>query len=657
MEKNPPEKFGSIKSWRKNNTVTPRSPNVATVNGKSNNFDRQRQVWDSMDRDNVMVEESFSDQHHNVDQLSDDIDRFIDALSSVDDTSSPPEAPEAVETYLKIVESKIDKFNSGETQMKLVTMTEDDTFFIAAATRISKLTNALSQLSSSFKTTTAILDRTSMVLQKAMSVSEELFCALLENSRRFNSKEESDRCVLTESEPTGEVNLPEYSPEVVKKMNAIATGMISAGYGRECCQVFGIVRRNAFNEALKEIEFEKISIDQIQRMQWEALEGQITGWIKVVKYCSAVLFPGESRLSDAVFSGDDRSISKNLFSSIARPIVIQFLDFAEAVGLTKRSAEKLFKLLDIHETLRDLIRAISESCTDDCREELTSEISTACDRIGDAAMSIFSDLENSIRNDAAKTPVPGGAVHPLTRYVMNYLKYACEYKDTLEHIFKQIKTDNPNENEKEKESRNKINQTVDKCSSYSDQLLKITDLLDSNLVAKSKLYRDPSLRCIFLMNNGRYILQKIKGSTEIHELMGDTWRRRVSSELRQYHKNYQRETWGKVLQCLNHEGLQVNGKVVKPVLKERFKNFSVMFEEIHKTQGAWVVTDEQLQSELRVSISAVVIPAYRSFVARFQQQLDSAGQRKYIKYQPEDIEGLIEELFDGNTVSMARRRM
>ena len=102
-------------------------------------------------------------------------------------------------------------------------------------------------------------------------------------------------------------------------------------------------------------------------------------------------------------------------------------------------------------------------------------------------------------------------------------------------------------------------------------------------------------------------MQKVKGSPEIKELLGDTWCRKRSSDLRQYHKSYQRETWGKVLDCLRDEGLQTNkrGSVSKPVLKERFKTFNSTFDEIHKTQSSWVVSDEQLQSELRVSVSAL----------------------------------------------------
>jgi exocyst complex protein 7 len=161
-----------------------------------------------------------------------------------------------------------------------------------------------------------------------------------------------------------------------------------------------------------------------------------------------------------------------------------------------------------------------------------------------------------------------------------------------------------------------------------------------------------------MMNNGRYIVQKIKGSAEIYQVMGETWCRKRSTELRTYHKNYQVETWSKISTCLSPKGLSDNGKVPKPVLKERFKTFNTLFDEIHKTQSTWVVSDEQLQSELRVSISALVIPAYRSFLGRFSQYLDPGRQtEKYIKFQAEDIENYIDDLFDGNPhTGMVRKK-
>ncbi|CAN1313616.1 Exocyst complex component EXO70B1 [Linum perenne] len=228
---------------------------------------------------------------------------------------------------------------------------------------------------------------------------------------------------------------------------------------------------------------------------------------------------------------------------------------------------------------------------------------------------------------------------------MNYLKYACEYKDALEQVFLQ------------RQKTKGATSSSEQSSPFSIELNMVMDLLDENLETKSNLYRDHALRHIFMMNNGRYILQKIKSSPEIHDMMGATWCRRRSSDLRKYHKGYTRETWGRVLQCLRHEGLQVNGKMAKALLKERFKMFNNTIEEIHKTQSTWVVSDEQLQSEIRVSVSAVVIPAYRSFLGRFQQYLTHGRQtEKYIKYQPEDIENFIEGLFDGNPTAMARKR-
>lgn len=702
----PPEKFNSFgKTGNATNTIfpSPRSPHSALHCDVSS--PDQKSIPSGFDRggsDDAAGKEfpsstctNISNSGLDVEQVSQDIDRFADSLAAAaDDKSNPPEVPHTVEAFSKIIESRIAKYhNSGETTRNGVAkkMTEEDAFFIEAVVRISKLTNAFGEFPPT-STVSDSLNRTSLVLQKAMAFLEEELRFLLEdskipppdsnpnqqriikNSSSFNSKEKepSDRCLLQPAaDPDhqsvgGQDDFPGYSPDVVTKITRIVSTMISAGYDKECCQVYSISRRSIFNEQLKKLEYEKLNMDDVWRMSWESLETEIKRWLNIVENCSKTLFPAEKQLGETIFSGHP-SFSTSIFSNLARSVVIQLLDFAGAVSMTKRSAEKLFKFLDMYEMLLDLIPAITDSCSDDCEHELKSEISAAAGRLGEAAMNIFLDLENSIKNDVAKTAVPGGAVHPLTRYVLNYLKYACEYKGTLEKIFerhskldkslsdsdsaniKNVKGDGESPHDLEHEGS---------TTQFSIQLVTVMDLLDANLEAKSMLYKDPSLRYVFLMNNGRYILQKVKGSAEIHQVMGDNWCRRRSTVVRQFHKNYQRETWVRLLHCLSHDGLLVNGKVNKPMLKERFKNFNTMFEEIHKIQSTWVVSDEQLRTELRVSISAVVIPAYRSFLGRFRQYLDSSKQaEKYIKYQPEDIETLIEELFDAIPTSMARRRM
>ncbi|XWS40554.1 hypothetical protein CRYUN_Cryun17cG0005400 [Craigia yunnanensis] len=602
-----------------------------------------------------------------IETALEDIERFLSNISTPkeEEVEAGLEIPEFIEKYLDLFQEKISKHESPETKVKGCQLAEDDASFLKAVDQISKLYKNLSSLFKLDSNHGSLINRIGRIQQQAMSYLEDEFRSLLEESRTVEPDQKQEVADQPGQDPLAESNeesnFPGYSQEVLANLNKIAKNMISGGYESECCEVYMITRRYVIEETLNKLGFEKISIDEVQKMQWEALEREIPPWIKAFKLCANVYFSGERKLAETIFSSYP-SLSDSLFSNLTRGVFIQLLNFAEAVAISKRSTEKLFKFLDMYETLRDNLSAIDSVFPEECAKELRAETTTARCRIGETAICIFCDLENSIKSDTGKTPVPGGAVHPLTRYTMNYLKYACdEYKDTLEQVFKEHSkieradsTSRPRDYEGDSQN---YNNDEENHSSFLGQLMRIMDLLDSALETKSKLYKDVALSCIFMMNNGRYMLQKIKGSAEIHQAMRDTWCRRRSSDLRNYHQSYKRETWMKLLGCLNLEGLNVNGKVVKPVLKERFKSFNAMFEEIHKTQSLWVVYDKQLQSELRVSISAIVTPAYRSFLGRFSGYLDPGRQtEKYIKFQPEDIEIYIDELFDGNPVSMARRK-
>ncbi|CAN6865346.1 unnamed protein product [Brassica oleracea] len=589
-------------------------------------------------------------------QVMEAVDDFIQSLSS--STDPLQEIPPAVEPFPETVDSLVSKMESSG----LGRDESEDSAFIDAVNRISISVIRLRELNLDSTPVSSWLNRASSVQHRAVSLLDEEFRHLLDRSREnkkkngdgynhdhsSNSTHEPDQTGLHENEPK-----ETFPPESIATLKKIAGAMISAGYESECCMSYETSRRHAFKEELSEIGFDGINVEDVQRIPWESLQGEIASWISIVRRCSSVFFPGELSLCSTVFPEQDHApIRKRLFTGLISAVTIRFLDFSGAVVLTKRSSEKLFKFLDMYETLRELIPAVEESDSD-----LIQEIKLSQTRLGEAAVTIFGELENSIKTDIGRTPVPSGAVHPLTRYTMNYLKYACEYKDTLDQVFQHYEKAETDETEPDPERNQREDDEEYKTSAFARQMIRVMELLDANLEVKSGLYRDPSLRSIFLMNNGRYILQKIKGSTEIRDLMGQAWTRKRSTELRQYHKSYQRETWGKVLQCMNQEGLQVNGKISKTALKERFKIFNNMFDEIHKTQSTWIVSDEQMQSELRVSIAALVIPAYRSFFGRYKQHIDSGRHTdKYVKYQPEDIESVIDDLFDGNPASMGRKR-
>ncbi|KAL1188968.1 Exocyst complex component EXO70C2 [Cardamine amara subsp. amara] len=626
--------------------------------------------------DKVSQGEEPPEIHQTLESLSEELDQILTSLSlhKEDHKDGGTEEngeddyfqiPQFVGKFLDLFEDKLSKYDTGEPKTVWYQDPEEVSSLLEAVDRVSKLMSLLLNTKSCLDHHEPLINHAGSIQQRAMAFLEDEFRIILEesvtkeptvvtddsNSQRRSTadqqdhqndavvSQDQDQMLVPECGDKEIVEYPGYPEEVVGVLRKIAEKMKGGGYGWECREVYLVGRRNILMRTLKhDCEFEKVSIDEVQRMSWDTLEREIPIWNKTFKDCSSLFFPGELKLAERIFPGDEGS----LFCIITHGLAIQFLGFAEAVAMTKRSTEKLFKILDIYETLRDSFPAMEELFPEELRSELRNEVASARSRLGETAIHIFSDLENSIKSDSSKTPVPGGAVHPLTRYTMNYLKYACEYKDTLEQVFKSH-SKMEREEEEPVESGN---------SAFASQLMRIMELLDGNLDVKSKQYKDIPLSCIFMMNNGRYIVQKIKGSAEIHEVMGDTWCRRRSSELRTYHKNYQRETWGKLLGFLGHEGLMHNGKIVKPNLKERFKSFNATFDEIHKTQTTWVVNDEQLQSELRVSITAVMIPAYRAFMARFGQYLDPGRQtEKYVKYQPEDIEDLIDQLFEGNTSS------
>lgn len=633
--------------------------------------EKQQEKDSAKDDKDENVKDDDDDMGEKEDETKNETREEKDEDDGIEEDLVPDELLKLVDKFLNWVDDIC-----GEGRGRWGKVPEDDTAFLDAVDRMAKMRESLLSVSSmglKFEERHGgLINRLSSIQHRATAYLEEEFRILLEesktctqlidtggdphhnNSNKDNNtnKGKNDPDSLPESESGGE-NQVEFPQEVVSNLNKIAKQMISGGYQFECCEVYLISRRHSLDENLHKLGIEKHSIDDIQKMHWEALEREIVAWVKAFKQCAGVYFSGERKLAESVFS-DHPSMSACLYSNLSRGVVKQLLNFAEAIAMSKRSAEKLFKTLDMYEALKEVVPKMDELFPEECVNELKTETTMVRGRLGEAAICIFCDLENSIKAETGRNPVPGGAVHPLTRYTMNYLRYACEYKDTLELVFKEhSKIERADSTSRDEYDASDTSLAAggngNDESPFSVQLMRVMDLLDSNLEAKSKLYKDVALSSIFMMNNGRYILQKIKGSPEINACMGDTWCRRRSSELRQYHKNYQRETWSRLLSILTHEGLSSNGKVMKPVLKERFKSFNAMFDEIHKTQSMWVVSDEQLQSELRVSISAVVIPAYRSFLGRFAQVFDAGRQtEKYIKFQPEDIETYIDELFDGN---------
>ncbi|KAK7385587.1 hypothetical protein VNO78_31313 [Psophocarpus tetragonolobus] len=446
----------------------------------------------------------------------------------------------------------------------------------------------------------------------------------------------TDFDIVIDALPSGTIN----------DLHEIAKRMVAGGFGKECSHVYSSCRREFLEESVSRLGLQKLSIEEVHKMTWQDLEDEIEKWIKASNVALKILFPSERRLCDRVFFGF-ASAADFSFMEVCRGSAIQLLNFADAVAIGSRSPERLFRILDVFETLRDLIPEFEALFCDQFSVSLRNEAITIWKRLGEAIRGIFMELENLIRRDPAKTAVPGGGLHPITRYVMNYLRAACRSRQSLEQVFEDYGLkDYP-----------KLDDRVSASSSLSVQMDWIMELLESNLEAKSKIYKDPALCYVFLMNNGRYIVQKTKDS-ELGTLLGDDWIRKHAAKVRQFHVQYQRNSWSKILGILKVES---NGSLppsgMAKSMKEKLKSFNAVFEEICREQTSWFVFDEQLREEIRISLEKILLPPYVNFIGRFQSYTEiSKHADKYIKYGPEEIQARLNDLFQGSSGSAGSRK-
>ncbi|XP_022987088.1 exocyst complex component EXO70B1-like [Cucurbita maxima] len=429
-------------------------------------------------------------------------------------------------------------------------------------------------------------------------------------------------------------------PDAAVDLSEIADRMIRSGYEKECVQVYSTVRRDALDECLAILGVERLSIEEVQKSDWKFLDEKMKKWIQAVKITVRLILVGEKRLCDQIFNGANES-QEICFNETAKGCVMQLLNFGEAVAIGKRSPEKLFRILDMYDALAGVLPHLEAMVSD---EFLISEVHGVLSGLGEAATGTFVEFENAILSENSKKAMQNADIHPLIRYVMNYVRLLVDYSKTMNSLLEdEEEQDMPNEKDNDD-----ILQLESK-SPLARRLFMLLSSLESNLVEKSKFYEDVSMQFIFLMNNILYIVKKVKDS-ELAQLLGDNWLRRRSGQIRQYETSYLRASWSKVLSCLKDEGIGGSpSNASKVALKEKFKNFNASFEEICRVQTAWKVSDTQLRDELIISVSEKVIPAYRSFLGRFRNQLESGRHSgKYIKYTPEDLENSLSDLFEGS---------
>ncbi|CAI5658098.1 unnamed protein product [Oreochromis niloticus] len=266
---------------------------------------------------------------------------------------------------------------------------------------------------------------------------------------------------------------------------------------------------------------------------------------------------------------------------------------------------------------------------------------TSMETIGAKALEEFAD---SIKNDPDKeyNMPKDGTVHELTSNAILFLQQLLDFHETAGAMLASQETSSATSYTSDFNKR--------LLSSY---ICKVLGNLQLNLLSKSKVYEDSALSAIFLHNNYNYILKSLEKS-ELIQLVTVTQKRAETSYrelMTQQIETYQR-SWLKVTEHLTERNMPViqPGTKLKDkerqVIKDKFKGFNDGLEELCKIQKGWAIPDKEQRDVIRYNQKKAVSDAYRAFLQRCANISFTKNPEKYHKYRPEEVEEMIEKLFD-----------
>ncbi|XP_062183150.1 exocyst complex component EXO70H1-like [Phragmites australis] len=408
---------------------------------------------------------------------------------------------------------------------------------------------------------------------------------------------------------------------------AVAEAMMAAGYGKECLSTFKSRRRAALAATLQRLlgSFTPPpGNSHFYKLTWDQVDAKIIQpWLAAATVAFNSLFDAEKELCDTVFAGD-AAVGEVVFGGIANDQATNLLAVAEAaVARARRAPERLFRVLDVHDTLTKVLPAILSVFGDN--SEVATRAAVVITKAGQAARGTLASFETAIQKEPSKAtaPGPGGAVHPLTRYVMNYLVFLADYEEALALIYQQ---------EGAYTSPDSSTSSSSTMSSWSSPISRLVLVLVCKLDSKAGSYREAALSYLFLSNNTHYVAGKVRGSSKLQGILGEKWAEAQSAKARGHVEVYVRAAWGKVLtaiSCTPSPSRGGGGGGGAEGVEEAVMEAVAM-------QDQWVAADDEMGKALRAAATAAVIPKYRMFYRRYGAA---------VRLTPGDVTTMIAALF------------
>eukprot|EP00696_Hemimastix_kukwesjijk_P015638 gnl/Hemi2/3860_TR1354_c0_g1_i1.p1 gnl/Hemi2/3860_TR1354_c0_g1~~gnl/Hemi2/3860_TR1354_c0_g1_i1.p1 ORF type:complete len:611 (-),score=203.37 gnl/Hemi2/3860_TR1354_c0_g1_i1:8-1840(-) len=301
------------------------------------------------------------------------------------------------------------------------------------------------------------------------------------------------------------------------------------------------------------------------------------------------------------------------------------LDLVDSVPRQKNSLTSLFLLLDVCDTLRQLMPEYSEVLKL-CGNKRVEFVQFS-QNFSQTATRWLHETEQQILRQPDKLPkTHDGDVHQHTSNTLAFLRQLFEYSALLTVL---LRADNA-------------------VSTLQAYILNIVRALEQNLENKAKSGASQPLSYLFLLNNHHYMLKNVRNSSLLTVVESD-FVQKYTNMIDIERVMYRKFTWDAVLKQVVDDPKAPMEKNLTPAakkkIKERFKTFNQLLQEITEINQSYVVPDVALRKELRKEAHDHVLPAYSNFFNKYSNLPFSSDKGKYVKFPPPTVAGMVSRFF------------
>ncbi|KAJ8762476.1 hypothetical protein K2173_007915 [Erythroxylum novogranatense] len=410
-----------------------------------------------------------------------------------------------------------------------------------------------------------------------------------------------------------------------------------------CIDIFVKVRYRRAAKALMRLNPDYLRTytpEEIDEMEWETLETVISLWIQHFELAVKKVLVSEKRLCNQLLGGImGGAVRLECFVKIADKIMAVFFRFGEGVARSNKEPQKLFKLLDLFDSLEKLKTEFAEVFEGEAGVDICTRFRELEKLLIHASSKVFWEFGLQIEGNSDGYPPPqDGSVPKLVRYAINYLKYLAteSYSAPMakvlwtEQIWKAGALSKP-------ESEDNL---------LVEAVTNVMEALQRNIESKRSRYTDKILSHVFAMNTYWYIYMRTK-NTELGKLLGEQYTKKkykVVAEEAAY--MYQKQAWGPLIRLLDKEELKkqnYNNEARVAQIKGKLETFLKSFNDItERHRECYAIPDIDLREQIRQAIVKLVVTAYIEFFDAFSNVLPA---KSYVS--PESIQGLLVQTFVG----------